>query len=358
MFHVKVMTRKGWEYACKCCGVTFQIVSGWLFTVHQLALWLEKNREKLLPTSPGHVVESTSGLRKKGSRGQLLYPFKSQNKMNSLPLKYLKTVEFEVHLHADPTCCLLSGLRSCRTALGVSGCVWRASSCLLTRVRLCFTDVSQASTSMRGGGILDGPHLDGPGIGSGGSNSTPILFLLTQKKQHAHANTCTHTCTSSDWCRASLSACSTLLSLSLPPSLDLLFCLCSHSDPQLQPQPSPLTSRDCFSSCPLVFRGRPRAVSLASMPLSAAPLAWTGSDGDLGSRQTCPPSHGALSSGGDSYQVATPLPLSSRAFPVGRTQSRTGSVSDGRTTLSLSLFVFVFFFPCARAVEPARDRTH
>lgn len=101
------------------------------------------------------------------------------------------------------------------------------------------------------------PHLGGHGIGLGGSNSTLILFLLLFPSNNTHTQTHARTHAHLHWRRASLSACSTLLSPSLPSSLpspfDLLFCLCSHSDPQPQPQPSPLLPRTVVSRLPLGF---------------------------------------------------------------------------------------------------------
>lgn len=64
---------------------------------------------------------------------------------------------------------------------------------------------------------------DGPGIGSGGSNSTPILFLLlfpqttcTRNHMHAHMHICT------DIEPPSAPAAPRLASPCLPPSLSLL----------------------------------------------------------------------------------------------------------------------------------------
>lgn len=123
---------------------------------------------------------------------------------------------------------------------------------------------------------------------------------------HAHMHICT------DIEPPSAPAAPRLASPCLPPSLllplDLLFCLCSHSDPPTTTSTFPPTSRDCcFSSPPWVFRGCSCAVSLASMPLSLVLLVWLftgGSDYDLRSRQTRPPSYRTLSSRG------RPLPSS------------------------------------------------
>lgn len=194
------------------------------------------------------------------------------------------------------------------------------------------------------------------------SSSTPILFLLllpqttcTRKHMHAHM----HICTDVEPPSAPAAPCLAppCLPPFLPPSpppLDLLFCLCSHSDPQLQPQPSPLLPGTVVSRLPLGFQ----RVPLCSLPGEHAAFGGVvglvahrpGSDWDLGPRQTRPPPHRTLSSGGGSYQVATPLPLSSRAFPVGRTRSRTGSVSDGQPYfLSFCFWVCLFFSSCVRA---------
>lgn len=89
-------------------------------------------------------------------------------------------------------------------------------------------------------------------------DQTPIPFLLplpqttcTRKHMHAHMHICTDVEPPSAPAAPRLA--SPCLPPSLPPSFDLLFCLCSHSDPQLQPQPSPPTSRDCCILSPPEF---------------------------------------------------------------------------------------------------------
>lgn len=166
---------------------------------------------------------------------------------------------------------------------------------------------------------------------------------------HAHMHICT------DVEPPSAPAAPCLASPCLPPSplnppLDPLFCLCSHSDPQLQPQPAPPPphppSWDCCFISPWANRGFP----LCSRPGEHATFSG-GLSAD--SSPPPPPPHRTLSSGGGSYQVATPRPLSSRAFPVGRTRSLTGSVSDGQPYFfSFGFWVCLFFFlRCVRTVN-------
>ena len=257
--------------------------------------------------------------------------------------------------------------RSCRAVQGASGSVWRGSSCLLTRVRLCFTKLSPRSTSTTGQRRRRGPRLDGPGIGSGGSNSHPVppllLLLLPQTNMHTqtHARTHAHL----HWRRASLSACSTLLSPLLPsslplPILDLLFCLCSHSDPQLQPQPSPLLPGTVVSVSPWVFGGFPPVQSAwracrFQCRLGRSPA---GSDRTWALGRLRPSPHtGPLSSGGGSYQVATPLPLSSRAFFLLDAHVAELFQMDSHIFSLLCFFgVRLFFSSCVRAQYKTRPR--
>lgn len=164
---------------------------------------------------------------------------------------------------------------------GLSGCVSRGSSCLLTRVPLCSTNFSPCSISTWDSGA-DLAGLASTDLESAQEAQMPILFLLllpenTREHMHAHMHICT------DVEPPSAPAASCLASPCLPPSplnptLDPLFCLCSHSDPQLQPQPAPPPSWDCCFISPWVNRGSPCAVGLVSMPPSV-----------VGSQQAPPP---------------------------------------------------------------------
>lgn len=158
-----------------------------------------------------------------------------------------------------------------------------------------------------------------------------------------------HICTDVEPPSAPAAPC--LAPLCLPPSLpslllsfpfNLLFCLCSHSDPPTTTSTLPLFFPGLFIVSPWGFfsEGAP------------APLGLTRTWKTL---QT--PPAGPSAQGEALNQVATPLPLSSRAFPDGRTRSRTGSISDGQPYFSLLVFrgLFVFFFLCARTVKPARE---
>lgn len=194
-------------------------------------------------------------------------------------------VDFEVHLHANRSCCSFFLSRSWRAVQGVSGFVWRGSSCLLTRVLLCFNNVSPRCISTLGQQRRGPrwPRLDGPGFGSGGSKSNSCPVPPPSPSNNMHTQTHARTHAHLHWRRASLSACSTLLSPYLPssflssprsPSPDLLFCLCSRSDPQTTTSTFPPTSC-CFLSPPGFSEGSPCAVSLASMPLSVVLSAWS-----------------------------------------------------------------------------------
>lgn len=141
---------------------------------------------------------------------------------------------------------------------------------------------------------------------------------------HAHMHICT------DVEPPSAPAAPCLASPCLPPSplnptLDPLFCLCSHSDPPTTTStcPPPPTPGTVVSSPPGLIEGPSCAVGPGEHATFSGGL----------SADSTPPR--TLSSGGGPYQVATPRPLSSRAFPVGRTRSLTGSVSDGQPYFSL-----------------------
>ncbi len=145
--------------------------------------------------------------------------------------------------------------------LGVSGCVSRGSSCLLTRVLLCFINVSPPFTSMWGSsaGVLARLALTDLEAAQEDQTQTPTLFLLflqttcTRKHMHAHTHICTDVEPPSEPAAPCLALPCLLPSLLLPLTHNLLFCLCSHSDPQLQPQPSPLLPGTVVSRLPLGF---------------------------------------------------------------------------------------------------------
>lgn len=107
------------------------------------------------------------------------------------------------------------------------------------------------------------------------------------------------------------------------------FSLCSHPpkppNPLIQPQLPPASP---VSFLGLLFAPPPKPTDSPVFGLRLGCL-LTGPSSDLSSGQTPP----TIGSGGGSYQVATPRPLSSRASPVGRTCSLTGFgfVVSGRT---------------------------
>lgn len=276
-------------------------------------------------------------------------------------------VDFEVHLHANQSCCSFFLSRSWRAVQGVSGFVWRGSSCLLTRVLLCFNNVSPRciSTWDSSAGVHAGLALTDLGLAQEDQNQTPVLFLLllpqttcTRKHMHAHMHICT------DVEPPSAPAAPCLAPTCLPPSfphpaphpLTYYSVYAVALTPKLQPQPFPLLP--VVSCLPLGFQRVP--------PVQSAWRAcrfqwccrlgrftgqvWLGPELSADSSYTLHHHHRTLSSGGGSYQVATPLPLSSRAFPVGRTRSRTGSVSDGQPYFfSFCFWVGLFFSSCVRA---------
>lgn len=211
--------------------------------------------------------------------------------------------------------------RSCQAVQGASGCVWLGSSCPLTRVLLCSTNVSPCSL-LHGAAVMQrGLHRPG----SGGSKLRSPLFSpfpLNDMHTQTHARTHAHL----HWHRASLSACSNLLSPSLPlppPPLSYysVYAVTLTPDDNLK--------------LPLFFLGLLFLVSPWGV-LPACHSRWHGQFGvDVAAAPGRPGTWAlsrTLSSGGGSYQVATPLPLSSWALPVGRTRSRTVGhlLSDGQ----------------------------
>lgn len=195
-------------------------------------------------------------------------------------------------------------------------------------------------------------------------NSTLILLLLlspqmtcTHKYMHAHM----HICTDVEPPSAPAAPCLAPLCL-----LPRLWPLTYYSVYAVTLTPNhnlnlPLYSLGLlFLASPWVFRWFPCAVSLASMPLSVELSVWRQSFTGrvwrgiwaldrLILHPTVPSAQGGVF-----YQVATPLPLSSRAFPVGRTRSRTGSVLNGQPYFFSFCFWFVYLFfvvLCAHTVN-------
>lgn len=122
------------------------------------------------------------------------------------------------------------------------------------------------------------PHLGSSEIGSGGSNSTLILFLLffpqttcTHKHMHSHM----HICTDVEPPSAPAAPCLAplCLLLSLPPLTYYSVYAVTLTPNYNLNHPPYFPGLLCLVS-PWVFRGFPCAVSLASMPLSVVWSVW------------------------------------------------------------------------------------
>lgn len=278
--------------------------------------------------------------------------------------------ESELHFGTDPTCCSSFPSRSCRAVQGASGCVWRGSSCLLTRVRLCFTNLSPRSTSTTGQRRRRGPRLDGPGISSGGSNSHPVppllLLLLPQTNMHTqtHARTHAHLHICTDVEPPSAPAAPCLAPSCLPPSPPRSSTYYSVYAVTLTPNYNlnlpPFLPGTVVSVSPWVFGGFPPVQSAwracrFQCRLGRSPA---GSDGTWALGRLRPSPHtGPLSSGGGSYQVATPLPLSSRAFFLLDAHVAELFQMDSHIFSLLCFFgVRLFFSSCVRAQNKTRPR--
>lgn len=251
---------------------------------------------------------------------------------------------------------------------GASGCVWRGSSCLLTRVLLCLTNVllrppphvtgQQRRRPWR-------PRLDRPGIGLGGStkhlscSSSLPQTTCTRKHMHAHMHICT------DVEPPSAPAAPCLAPPCLPPFLPPWPTILSMQSlwPPTTTSTFPLLPGTVVSRLPLGFQ----RVSLCSQPGEHAAFSGVvglvahlpGLTGTWALGRLVLHPTGSSAQGEASYQVATPLPLSSRAFPVGRTRSRTGSVSDGQPYFFCFCFwgLFNVLFPVCTHSKSARGRT-
>lgn len=244
--------------------------------------------------------------------------------------------------------------RSCRVVQGVSGCVWRELSCLQTSLQLCFTNASPHPLEAAAPrSSMPSPQRMWNWLKRNLKLNTypaPPPFPSNDMQTQIHARTHAHL----HWCRASLSACSTLLSpfFAFFPAHDLWPTILSMQSLWPPTSTFPFTPWDCVLLGLLCFRWFPCAVSLASMPLSVVLSVWRQSfTGQvwlgiwaldrLMLHPTVPSAQGGVF-----YQVATPLPLSSWAFPVGRTRSWTGSVLNGQPYFFS--FWFLFCFSCVR----------